>query len=412
MRKVIRFNSLLVFTLILASQGCSKKDDSSDTEEAAANAPKPGALMVTMDTAMGSIGFAGQSAAASLNLIGDSYDADWTTDAWQLAHCKPRGGAVLEAYQSDRPVAWGCLLAVKTDGPDTPRGGTGRIVSVSCAMDKAISAGSVAVDGQEHSFKLAIDEECWGADFVAMAKEQLPQLVNAATGNPEVDAKMTAYTEAPSSWTSVQSKWKSAYDIVFGFGDGTSMEYKMLLYSDSTTMAASILSTSTDSEKIETFAMSLTNLASGDAEFRYEGRFPYGKNGDDTYGSNHTRVVVSGPYKDGTFTKITSGEGYEAAMYGDKSTGAITSGQVKTFKANSDGIGTIDFPLDVTGVLNGSSSAAWGGTTGSSPNVYSYTSTDDQKASVLTTDVKAFTGGADWHKANGPLSYTSAVISD
>lgn len=411
-------NAGLVLAMGAAFACGKKKDDPVATPETAASpsaspeAPtpvKPGSVMLSLDGAMGSIAFGGQS--ASLALDGQSYDADWTTDPWKLAHCKPVGGATLENQSA--PTRWGCLLAVKTDGPDTPRGGTARIVSVACSVDAAVAAGNAKVDGAEHKFKMPLDEACWGKDFAKMAAEYLPSAVNAATGFAEVDATVTGYTDIPASWTSVADKWDAAYDVVWSLGDGVTSRYQMLLAADDTTMAASILRKDSDKDDAEIFAMAIEQAADGTAKFRYEGRFPYGKHGDGSgYGSSHTRLIVSGPFKNGTFEKVTGGEGYEASMYGTGSTDTISNGAVKTFKANSDGIGTKEFHLTADGSVTGNAETAWGGTTGSSPDDYTYEGTAAEKAVVLTTLVAPWSSGAQWHKANGPLSYETAAISD
>lgn len=177
-------------------------------------------------------------------------------------------------------------------------------------------------------------------------------------------------------------------------------------------MAASILREDSDKGVKEIFAMAMSDNGDDTSTFRYEGRFPFAKHGDGSgYGSSHTRVVVTGPFADGGFTSITSGSGYEASMYGADSSTTVASGQIRTFVANDQGLGTKGFNLSADGSLSSAGTGEWEGT-GDSPNDYSYSGSTAEKASVLTSDVADFTDGADWHKANGPLSYSKAEISD
>lgn len=400
-------NHLACFTAasLVVVAGCSKKDETSTTNEQA-EATKPGTIMLALDSAMGSIAFG--DAAASLALVAEDYDADWTTNAWQKEHCKPVGGAVLD-NQTDA-TRWGCLLAVKTDGPDTPRGGTARIVSLACSVDEALSAGNMVTDGEEHTFKMELNEKCWGKQFAKMAADYLPDQVN-ANGFAEVEATVTGHTTPPSSWSDAPEQWSAAYDILWKL-DGETSRYQLLLKNDTDGMAASILREDSDKGVKEIFAMAITDNGDDTSTFRYEGRFPFAEHGDGSgYGSSHTRVVVTGPFADGAFTAITSGSGYEASMYGADGGTALQSGQIRTFVANEEGLGTKSFSLSVDGSLSSAGNGEWEGT-GDSPNDYSYSGSAAEKASVLTPEVADFSDGAAWHKANGPLSYSKAEISD
>jgi hypothetical protein len=296
-----------------------------------------------------------------------------------------------------------------TRGPDTPRGGLNRVKQVSCSLDAATEAGDFKVDGEEYEFKFEINDDCWGADFAQMAAEQLPDLVN-ADGFVEVEMTVTGYTDIPSSWSADTSAWDVAYDIYFGFSEDEITNYKMLMQSDDNGVAASIYEKELAKDEGAVFAMSIlkTDGEDDEHEFRYEGRFAFGQFGDDSYGSRHVRVIARGPYAgDGGFESITAASGFEAGMYGNDS-GALQSGQISTFVATSAGIGALDFNVDLAGVTDGSSSES--GVNGI--NDYAYTGTAEQKKSFLTTDVAAYTDAAAWHKANGPLDFESAIISD
>lgn len=406
---------IVALSLFAGFAACKKEsDDDADAETTTApvatetttddeeQVVQPGAVLLTLDNAMGSIAFEGQAASAGLRLA----DNTWTDE-----HCEETGNATKEAYEGEEDVVWGCLLAVKTDGPDTPRGGVNRVKQIACTIDKAITAGTLTIDGEPHSFKGVIDDECWGADFAAMAAAELPTLVN-ADGKAEVDMTVTGHTTIPDGWSDVATEWGMAYEIVFGFSADDVTTYKMLLRQDDNFVGASIMSSSTDSDSVEVFAMSIEGLGGADdlANFRYEGRFPYAAWGDGSgYGSRHVRVLVSGAYAGlGGFSRVDSGRGYEAGMYGSDGTATLQSGKVSTFVADSTGIGTKVFQVDAAGAPSGSPSED--GVAGI--NDFTYEGSAAELASFLVTEVAAFTDAAAWHAAQGPLGYDAVEIGE
>lgn len=395
----------LVGALVLA---CSKKDKDDDDSPTAATPPvsntstdkqdavRPGAVITTLDKAMGSIAFAGQ-AGSSLRLTGD----------WASEHCEAEGNATKAAYEGQDDVLWGCLLSTATDGPDTPRGGLTRVKQIACSIDRALASGDLVIDDTAHEFKAAIDEECWGADFAAMVAEEMPELVNAATGDAEVDLTVTGYTSVPATWSDTPSDWDTAVEIVFGFSEDDTMTYKLLLVQGDDGVAAQILSI--DTSRTEVFAMAITKTggAEDQHDFRYEGRFPFGQFGDSTFGSRHVRVLVTGPYAGGGgFTRIDSGSGYEADAFGsDAST--VTNSWVTSFMADTTGLGAKRWNLDAAGAVSGAAT-----TYGVANNTFAYTGAATELPAFLTTSIAAFTSSDAWFKSNGPLDFKSVVIGD
>ncbi len=211
-----------------------------------------------------------------------------------------------------------------------------------------------------------------------MVKEEMPDLVDATDGFAHVSLTATGYATIPADWTDDASNWSAALEIIFGFSDDDTMTYKILIRDASDGMAVSVLSLEDDSEEVFAVAVNSVGDGSNVHEFRYEGRFPYGPWGDGSgYGSRHVRVLVSGDYTgEGGFSSIASAQGYEAGVYGSAT--AATSGEVSTFIANEDGIGTKVFTTSAAGAPSGAASED--GVAG----INDYTYTDPQQRLKLS----------------------------
>jgi hypothetical protein len=390
LKKWLRLTSF--FALAMGLSSCEKDEDAAASAE---NDVKPGALVLKLDSAMGSIAFEGQAAALA--------NADWAD-----THCDAER-TVAEAFQEDSSIFWGCNLTTVTNGPDTPRGGLNRVKQITCSIDKAVEAGEFKFDDAEHTFKIVIDEECWGKEFAEMAANEMKELKN-ADGFIEVDLTVTSYATVPATWSSTPADWAMGLDIDFGFTPDDTMNYKLMMASSDKGVAAAILSVE-EGEDPEVFAISIASTGGADDEhdFRYEGRFPYGMWGSGGYGSRHVRTLITGPYAgDGGFTSITSGVGYEASMYGTNNSETLQSGRLRTFMSTTAGIGAKDFPVNASGELNGSATE----TGEAGINTFTFTASATEKPSFLTTDVAAFTGAEDWFKANGPIDFKEVVVAD
>lgn len=388
--------ALLVGALAWTACAKKKKDDTetTTTPEIAAEA-RPGAIMLALDDAMGSIAFKGQG--AGLN------------STWFDTHCKNEDGGTKSEYEGQFDIMWGCLLTAETDGPDTPRGAMARVKALACTVDNAIEAGTLKIDGEAHTINIAIKPPCWSEQFSDMVKEEMPDKLN-ADGWVAADVPVTAYKTVPEDIADAD-KWSNAFKIEFSKGIEGTDDYTLLTKFSDELIAGSILAETKD-EDPEIFAMSITFHGGEDdlATFRYEGRFPFGMFGDNSEGSRHLRVIAGGPYTgNGTFSAITSGEGFQAEMFGAESG---NSGRVMTYKATADGLHTKTYNADSEGAVSGTPTTTWGGASGTTePTAFNYTGTAAEKGAFLKKNLgDAFTASDVWHKAHGPLDFESVTI--
>ncbi len=404
---------------------CSKKDDDSETEDdtttatstgssTTATVNNPGTIMLSLDTAMGT---AIQTSAASLRLGVDNFTA--STD------CKDSGTPTVDESNADyNEYFWKCQFLRVPDGPDTVRGGIVRPKQVLCGVGKALTAGTFKADGTEYSFKMSIDPDCWGQQFVDMVKAEMPQYVNASTGYVELDSKVTGYTKGsiPTTFTS-NTEWDNAFKVAWGFSADNTTTYTVLVKNDSTTTAASILDQSTG--KIDVvFAVSVTKGATGKATLRYEGRFPNTGDGEmssnTNYGSRHVTAMVEGSYSDTAgFSSYDKAYGTSLEIGNSASgtnSGTITSYgyKVRSFYSveNFNTIAWNGSGATITSVGTPSVDQPAGSLSGA-PDGLKFTASTSQMPGFLhdksSTD---YTGSASWHKSQGPLAFTSVVIGN
>lgn len=395
MRRIV---AVSLFCAVMLS--CGKKDKKDKPAADNTATVTPGALMIKLDAAMGSVGFQGQ-AGGSLLL---------SNAAWIAEHCDADAGSgVKKAYYGQVDVEWGCKLAVVTMGPDTPRGAMQRVKSLACSLDKLLTNGSFVFDGAAHVIRTQIDEGCWGKTFSDMAKQMLPDKINPATGLVEGNVTYTGYDTVPNT-IGDPGKWDKAVIIDNSEITGKVFVYTMLLKIQGDTQAVSIKDhQGADNPKdIIAVALSKDTVDSSKSSLRYEGRFPFGTFGDGTQGARHVKMRVTGTFAEATgFSAVTDGEGYEANLY-SKDGGGITG-----FKAVAAGIGTRRVSVNVSGDVVGAPVDTWNGAAGTTPpTLFSYAGTVAQKAVFLNSNVATFTSSDDWHKANGPISFDSISVGD